>query len=370
MASILLNEPIPAPGSGMTQDELKALWAELGENHYNHRIGDYANEIPPGPPRPGFDACDRFVPRFHQMLETHIRGDRQALLGNLRAFPPRGTNNEVWNHGIGKYIATYHAIPGKGRAPSGSRSSSTPTPARASTVRTTSPGSSSTSTPWSTVSTAGSTRPTPTPPTGSRSAARRMFAPLNILQVVGTTWAGPQPDGHRGQRPVARHGQRRRRQPVRRCAPPTFRPVGSYEAGRAPMFARGTVTTPTGSNMLPPAVVPFATLRTLTAGPTLPLGIGPPVACPVPAGRWAAPRSSDGLPRLPRPPRLGIRVRAPGLRPDVNRAFEIRAECTRYLGCVPGLGKSSAASGSGSPLPVSDSVNSVMAVQVCRGRGR
>ena len=114
MASILLNEPTPAPGSGMTRDELKALWAELGENHYNHRIGDYANEIPPGPPRPGFDECDRFVPRFHQMLETHIRGDRQALLGNLRAFPPRGTNNEVWNHGIGKYIATYHAIPGKG----------------------------------------------------------------------------------------------------------------------------------------------------------------------------------------------------------------------------------------------------------------
>ncbi len=49
VASILLNEPVPAPGSGLTKDELKALWAELGENHYNHRIGDYANEIPPGP---------------------------------------------------------------------------------------------------------------------------------------------------------------------------------------------------------------------------------------------------------------------------------------------------------------------------------
>jgi hypothetical protein len=30
VASILLNEPTPAPGSGMTKDELKALWAELG----------------------------------------------------------------------------------------------------------------------------------------------------------------------------------------------------------------------------------------------------------------------------------------------------------------------------------------------------
>ena len=54
VSSILLNEPRPAPGTGMTQDELKALWAELGENHYNHRIGDYANEIPAGPPRRPF----------------------------------------------------------------------------------------------------------------------------------------------------------------------------------------------------------------------------------------------------------------------------------------------------------------------------
>jgi len=76
VSSILLNEPSPAPGSGMTKDELKALWAELGENHLNHRIGDYANEIPPGPPRPGYDQCDRYVPRVHAMLETHIRGQK------------------------------------------------------------------------------------------------------------------------------------------------------------------------------------------------------------------------------------------------------------------------------------------------------
>ena len=113
-ASILMNEPVPAPWSGMTKDELKALWAELGENHYNHRIGDYANEIPPGPPRLGFDACDYKVPRVHAMLETHIRGEKKPLLANLRAFPPRGTINEVWNHGIYKYIATYHAIPNRG----------------------------------------------------------------------------------------------------------------------------------------------------------------------------------------------------------------------------------------------------------------
>ena len=114
VASILLNEPSPAPGSGLTRDELKALWAELGENHYNHRIGDYANEIPPGPPRLGLDVTDWKAPRVHAMLETHIRGEKKPLLANLRAFPPRGTVNEVWNHGVYKYIATYAAIPGRG----------------------------------------------------------------------------------------------------------------------------------------------------------------------------------------------------------------------------------------------------------------
>ncbi len=114
VASILLNEPTPMPGSGVSRDELKSLWAELGENHLNHRISDYVTDIPPGPPRPGFDDCDPHAPRFHAMLETHIRGRRESLLGNLRAFPPRGTNTEVWNHGIGEFTARYSAIPGKG----------------------------------------------------------------------------------------------------------------------------------------------------------------------------------------------------------------------------------------------------------------
>ena len=113
VASILLNEPIPAAGSGLTRDELKALWAELGENHYNHRIGDVCTGIPLGPPRPGSDETDRFAPRVHNMLETHIRGRRRALLANLRAFPPRGTPDEVWNHGIGLYTARFTAIPGR-----------------------------------------------------------------------------------------------------------------------------------------------------------------------------------------------------------------------------------------------------------------
>lgn len=114
IASISLNEPVPAPGSGLTKDELKALWAELGENHMNHRIGEYVKDIPPGPPRPGYDGTDSFAPKFHSLLETFIKSQKKSLLGNLRAFPPRGTVVEVWNHGIGKYTSEFEAVPNLG----------------------------------------------------------------------------------------------------------------------------------------------------------------------------------------------------------------------------------------------------------------
>jgi hypothetical protein len=237
VASILLNEPTPAPGTGMTKDELKSLWAELGENHYNHRIGDYANEIPAGPPRPGFDECDRFVPRVHQMLESHVRGNRQALLGNLRAFPPRGTSNEVWNHGIGKYVATYHAIPGKGpravriemeiHANSGSCLNGQDDKPRLvryeyillygldGRVDETNPYVCD----WISV------------------GGEAMFCPLNILQLTGTTWQGHNPmvnESNVRALDMANGGGFRFA-----GAPPNFRPVSSYEAGRGPLFAGG-----------------------------------------------------------------------------------------------------------------------------------
>ncbi len=240
VASILLNEPTPAPGSGLTRDELKALWAELGENHYNHRIGDYANEIPAGPPRPGWDACDRFVPRFHAMLETHIRGERIALLGNLRAFPPRGTVNEVWNHGIGKYTAKYHAIPGRGdravrlqvelEANSGSCLNGQDDKPRLVTYEYTLvygldgrvDETNGFSTDWISV------------------GGEAMFAPLNVLQIVESRWAGHNPmitEANVRAVDMANGGGYGGRLAG---AAPAFRPVGNYEAGRAPMFARGT----------------------------------------------------------------------------------------------------------------------------------
>jgi hypothetical protein len=238
VASILLNEPSPAPGSGMTKDELKALWAELGENHLNHQIGDFANDIPPGPPHPGFDPCDRFVPRFHAMLETHIRGEKKALLGNLRAFPPRGTQNEVWNHGIGYYVAKYHAVPGKGpravkidlelHGNAGSSLNGQDDKDRVNTyeyilvygldgkVDESNPAACD----WISV------------------GGEAQYAPLNVLQVIQTRWAGHNPlvtEANVRALDMANGGGFGR---GLSSTPPTFRPVGNYEAGRAPMFAR------------------------------------------------------------------------------------------------------------------------------------
>ncbi len=243
VASILLNEPVPAPGAGMSKDELKALWAELGENHYNHRIGDYANEIAAGPPRPGFDECDRSVPRFHAMLETHIRGRKQSLLANLRAFPPRGTRNEVWNHGIGKYIATYHTVPGKGpravqldielHGNSGSCLNGQDDKPRIvkyqyslvygldGRVDETNPYTAD----WISV------------------GGEAMFAPLNLLELAESRWAGHNPmvtEANVRSLDLANGGAGR----VLTSSPPIFRPVGSYEAGRGPLFANGA----SGSN--------------------------------------------------------------------------------------------------------------------------
>ena len=238
VASILLNEPSPAPGSGMTQDELKALWAELGENHYNHRIGDYANEIPPGPPRAGYDATDWKAPACTPCWKRTSAARRRPLLANLRAFPPRGTINEVWNHGVYKYIATYTAIPGRGpravnlkvelHANSGSMLNGQDDKDRVVNYE------------YNLVygldGKVDETNPTAADWISVRGEA--LFAPLNVLELVESRWGG-----HNGQvteanvrsidmanggtqSPVGSPGARR-----------YFRPVAQYEVGRQQMFA-------------------------------------------------------------------------------------------------------------------------------------
>ena len=240
IASIQLNEPMPAPGSGVTVDELKGLWSELGENHLNHQIGDNVNNIPAGPPRPGIDATDTFVPKLHSMLETHIRGRRQALLANLRAFPPGGTADEVWNHGIGKYVAKYHAVPGRGERSVRIEMELTGNNGSSLNHNDDSPrvnnyeyvvvygldGKVDESQPYlcDFISVGG----------------KAMFAPLNVMEVVSSRWVGHNPEVREEMLrsiDLANGGSSNGRFAG---APPQFRPVYAYEPTREPArFAFG-----------------------------------------------------------------------------------------------------------------------------------
>ena len=185
------------------------------------------------------------MPRFHAMLETHIRGNHQNLLGNLRAFPPRGTNNEVWNHGIGKYSARYTAVPGKGERTvrlevtiegnSGSSLNGQDDKPRIVTYV------------YSLVY--GLDGKVDESQTGSSDwiglSGEAMFAPLNILEVVNTRWQGHNPhvtESNVRAVDLANGGTYGRFG----SAAPAFRPVFNYEAGRPALFAG------TNPNGLPP----------------------------------------------------------------------------------------------------------------------
>ncbi len=173
------------------------------------------------------------------MLETHIRGERKPLLSNLRAFPPRGTISEVWNHGIYKYVATYHAIPGRGpravridlelHANSGSMLNGQDDHDRVvnyayklvygldGKVDETNPYTAD----WISV------------------GGEAQFAPLNVLEVAESHWGGHNPyvtEANVRSLDLANGGGRLGRLA---STPPNFRPVAQYEAGRAPMLASG-----------------------------------------------------------------------------------------------------------------------------------
>lgn len=171
------------------------------------------------------------------MLETHIRGEKKALLANLRAFPPRGTVGEVWNHGVYKYIATYKAIPGRGEravnltvevhANSGSSLNGQDDKDRVinyqynlvygldGKVDETNPMAAD----WISVS------------------GDALYAPLNVLQLVESRWGGHNlqvTEANVRSIDMANGGNDSRWLAGR---PPMFRSVAQYEAGRQQMFA-------------------------------------------------------------------------------------------------------------------------------------
>jgi hypothetical protein len=179
------------------------------------------------------------------MFETHIRGEKKALLANLRAFPPRGTVNEVWNHGVYKYITTYAAIPGRGpravnlkvevHANSGSMLNGQDDKDRVvnyeynlvygldGRVDETNPMAAD----WISV------------------GGEAQYAPLNVLELVESRWGGHNnyvTEANVRSIDLANGGTDRRRLAG---SPPIFRPVKDYEANRPQMFADSEIQRPT-----------------------------------------------------------------------------------------------------------------------------
>ena len=109
IASIKLTQPTPVAGSAYNSEELEGLWSELGEQT-GHQIGDGVSGIPSGPPIAGQDGTDSKAPEFHRLLEQRVKSDRKALYAQLRS--DGGAADEVWNHAVFKFAATFDEAPG------------------------------------------------------------------------------------------------------------------------------------------------------------------------------------------------------------------------------------------------------------------
>ncbi len=110
MASVLLDQPSPTGSSGMNNDELEGLWAEMGETTGIYTVPDYMGGCPAGPPTSGSDSTDSYVGNFHRMLEQYIKGSQVSLQSNLRS---EGSDpGEVWNHAVWRFEAQYEEAPG------------------------------------------------------------------------------------------------------------------------------------------------------------------------------------------------------------------------------------------------------------------
>lgn len=104
IASIALNQPVPVAGSNYNRDELEGLWAELGE-HTNHQLNPAVGPIPAGPPELGTDDTDSWAPQYHALLEEYLKTQGTPLYSQMRAHG--GPANEVWNHAVYKFSATF-----------------------------------------------------------------------------------------------------------------------------------------------------------------------------------------------------------------------------------------------------------------------
>jgi hypothetical protein len=114
LASIALKVPKPAGGTVYSTEELKGLWAMLGEGGNPTFAADSLTSNPAGPPKAGVDPTDAGAPGYHLVLEKYVKGAKVACQSNMRvesATPPKRID-EKWNHAVYKYASTFVEAPG------------------------------------------------------------------------------------------------------------------------------------------------------------------------------------------------------------------------------------------------------------------
>jgi hypothetical protein len=173
------------------------------------------------------------------MLETYLRGKRQSLLGNLRGFPPNGTADEVWNHGLRKYTAKYHAVPGRGERSVRVEMELTANTGANLNEQDPKPRVNK----YEYIVVYGLNGEVDESQTAMSDwiglGGEALWAPLNVMEVRSSRWQGHNPyisEANLRAVDLANGGSMTGRFAG---SPPSFRPVGNYEAGRSPMFARG-----------------------------------------------------------------------------------------------------------------------------------
>ena len=191
----MLNEPTPAPGTGLTRDRARRRsgrnWARTTTTTGSATTPTTSPRRRPAPASTRATRTCRGSTRSARA--AHIPPPRAGILANLRAFPPTGKPGEVWNHGVGKYTARLHAIPGAGPRRVASSWSSSATRGRASTKKDPKPRINSYEYALSygldgEVDESGGAACD-----WIAAGGDAMFAPMNLMEVAESRWQGQNP---------------------------------------------------------------------------------------------------------------------------------------------------------------------------------
>ena len=117
-ASILLDQPKATTKNGVffSEDDMEALYTELADSSIGYDEALTVLYIPPGPPTGAAgEEVDKYCDDLYRIISVTIGQERTAVQSDMRAVAtPPDRAEEVWNHGIYRYVAWFREAPGTG----------------------------------------------------------------------------------------------------------------------------------------------------------------------------------------------------------------------------------------------------------------